>query len=65
MDTELQVARQHTSEQKLRVLKQQSVVLSLRRQGGQQLEEAVALLDSMKDELTVMESHLDRLIFKA
>ena len=65
MDTELQVARQHTSEQKLRVLKQQSVVLSLRRQGGQQLEEAVALLDSMKDELAVMESHLDRLIFKA
>jgi hypothetical protein len=65
MDTALQVARQHTSEQKLRVLRQQSVVLSLRRQGGQQLEEAVALLDSMKDELTVMESHLDRLIFKA
>ena len=65
MDTALQVARQQTSEQKLRVLKQQSVVLSLRRQGGQQLEEAVALLDSMKDELTVMESHLDQLIFKA
>ena len=65
MDTELQVARQHTSEQKMRVLKQQSVVLSLRRQGGQRLEEAVALLDSMKDELAVMESHLDRLIFKA
>jgi len=64
-DTELQIVRQQTSEQKLRVLKQQSVVLSLRRQGGQQLEEAVALLDSMKDELTVMESHLDRLIFKA
>jgi hypothetical protein len=37
----------------------------LRRPGGQQLEAAVALLDSMKDELTVMESHLDRLIFKA
>jgi hypothetical protein len=27
------------------------VVLSLRREGGQQLEEAVALLDSIKDEL--------------
>jgi hypothetical protein len=65
MDTELQIARQQTSEQKLRVLKQQSVVLSLRREGGQQLEEAVALLDSMKDELIVMESHLDRLIFNA
>jgi hypothetical protein len=65
MDTELQIARQQTSEQKLRVLKQQSVVLSLRREGGQPLEEATALLDSMKDELIVMESHLDRLIFNA
>jgi hypothetical protein len=64
-DTELQIATQQTSEQKLRVLKQQSVVLGLRREGGQQLEEAVALLDSMKDELIVMESHLDRLIFNA
>jgi hypothetical protein len=64
-DTELQIARQQTSEQKLRVLKQQSVVLSLRSEGGQQLEEAVALLDSMKDELIAMESHLDRLSFNA
>jgi hypothetical protein len=64
-DTELQIARQQTSEQKLRVLKQQSAVLRLRREGGQQLEEAAALLDSMKDELIVMESHLDRLIFNA
>jgi hypothetical protein len=64
-NTELQIAGQQTSGQKLRVLKQQSVVLSLRREGGQQLEEAVALLDSMKDELIVMESHLDRLIFNA
>ena len=64
-DTELQIARQQTSEQKLRVLKQQTVVLSLRREGGRQLQEAVALLDSMKDELIVMESHLDRLIFNA
>ena len=65
MDTELQIARQQTSEQKVRVLKQQTVVLGLRREGGQQLEEAVALLDSMKDELIVMESHLERLIFNA
>jgi hypothetical protein len=64
-DTELQIARQQTSEQKLRVLRQQSVVLGLRREGGQQLEEAVALLDSMTDELIVMESNLDRLIFNA
>ena len=64
-DTELQIARQQTSEQKLRVLKQQTVVLGLRREGGRQLEEAAALLDSMKDELIVMESHLDRLIFNA
>jgi hypothetical protein len=64
-DTELQIARQQTSEQKLRVLKQQAVVLGLRREGGRRLEEAAALLDSMKDELIVMESHLDRLIFNA
>ena len=64
-DTELQIARQQTSEQKLRVLKQQTVVLGLRREGGRQLEEAAAVLDSLKDELSVMESHLDRLIFNA
>jgi hypothetical protein len=64
-DTELQIARQQMSEEKLRVLKQQTVVVGLRREGGRQLEEAVTLLDSMKDELTVMESHLDRLIFDA
>jgi hypothetical protein len=64
-DTELQIAGQQVSEQKLRVLKQQTVVLSLRREGGPQLEEAAALLDSLKDELIVMESHLDRLIFNA
>jgi hypothetical protein len=64
-DTELQIARQQTSEQKLRVLKQQTVVLGLRREGGRQLDEAAALLDSLKDELIVMESHLDRLILNA
>jgi hypothetical protein len=64
-DTDLQIARQQVSEQRLRILKQQSLVLSLRREGGQQLEEATALLNSMKDELLVLESHWDRLIFKA
>ena len=49
----------------MRVLKQQSVVLSLRGEGAPQLEEAIALLESMKDELIVMESHLDQLIFNA
>ena len=64
-DTELQIARQQTSEQKFRILKQQTLVLGLRREGGRRLEKEVALLESMKDELIVMESHLDRLIFNA
>jgi hypothetical protein len=39
-ETELQIAKQQMSEQKLRVLEQQAVVLSLKREGGKQLEEA-------------------------
>jgi hypothetical protein len=33
MYTELEIARQQTSDQKLRILKQQTVVLGLRREG--------------------------------
>jgi hypothetical protein len=64
-DTQLQIASRQTSEQKLRVLRQHAVVLSLKRQGGQALEEASALLDSMRDELEVIESRLERLIAEA
>jgi ribosomal protein S4 len=64
-ETELQIAKQQTSEQKLRVLKQQAVVLSLKGEGGKRLEEATELWDAMKHELSVMESRLDRLIFYA
>ena len=64
-ETELQIAKQQMSEQKLRVLEQQAVVLSLKREGGKRLEEATEIWDAMKHELAVMESRLDRLIYYA
>jgi hypothetical protein len=64
-ETELQIAKQQMSEQKLCVLEQQAVVLSLKPEGGKQLEEATELWDSMKHELAIMESRLDKLIFYA
>jgi hypothetical protein len=64
-DTELQIAMQQVSEQKLRVLKQQSVMLGLRREGGQAFEDATELFDSMKDQLSVLEVRLERLTVNA
>jgi len=64
-DTDLQLAKQKVSEQKQRVLRQQAVVLHLKGEGGKRLEVAVELWESTKDELTVMERRLDRLIFNA
>ena len=64
-DTDLQLAKQKVSEQKQRVLRQQAEVLHLKGEGGKRLEVAVELWESMKDELTVMERRLDRLIFNA
>jgi hypothetical protein len=64
-DTDLQLAKQKVSEQKQRVLRQQAEVLHLKGEGGKRLEVAVELWESTKDELTVMERRLDRLIFNA
>jgi hypothetical protein len=64
-DTNLQIAKQQVSEQRMRVLKQQGLVLGLRREGGQRLEEAVELLNSMRDELNRMENRLEQLIFNS
>jgi hypothetical protein len=64
-DTDLQLAKQRVSEQKQRVLRQQAVVLHLKGEGGRRLEVAVELWESMKDELTVMERRLDRVILNA
>ena len=64
-DTDLQLAKQKVSEQRQRGLRQQGVMLSLRRDGGKKLADAVALLNSMRAELTVMETELERLILNA
>jgi hypothetical protein len=61
-DTELEIAKRKVSELRVSILKQQTLVLGLRREGGEKLEEAVALLDSMKDKLIDLESHLERLV---
>ena len=39
--------------------------LNLRREGGQRLEDAVELLNSMRDELYSMESRLEQLIINS
>ena len=61
-NTELEIAKRQVSELRVRLLQQQTIVLSLRREGGKKLEEATALLNSMKDELTDLEAKLDGLV---
>ena len=64
-NTELQIARQKVSDQKMLVLKQQTLVLGMKREGGQKLEAEIVLLEAMRDELAVMEKRLDRLVREA
>jgi len=64
-ETELQIAAREASDQKQAVLRQQAVVLGLKGEGGQKLERATELLESMREELLVREARLQRLIFNA
>ena len=61
-DTELEVAKRQVSELRVRLLQQQSIVLGLRREGGEKLEQATVLLNSMMDELIDLEAKWDRLV---
>ena len=47
-DTELQIAARQASDQKQAVLRQQSVVLGLKKEGGPRLDKATELLESMR-----------------
>ena len=60
--TELEIAKRQVSELRVRLLQQQSIVLGLRREGGEKLEKATALLNSMMDELIDLEAKWDRLV---
>ena len=64
-ETELQIAAREASDQKQAVLRQQSVVLGLKSEGGPELERATELLESMREELLAKEARLQRLIFNA
>jgi hypothetical protein len=59
--TELEIAKRQVSELRVRLLQQQTIVLGLRREGGEKLEEATALLNAMMDELIDQEATWDRL----
>ena len=61
-DTESKIAKRQVSELRVRLLQQQSIVLGLRREGGEKLEEATALLNSMIDGLIDLEAKWDRLV---
>jgi hypothetical protein len=61
-DTELEIAKRQVSQLRVRLLRQQTIVLGLRREGGKKLEEATALLNSMMDELIDLEAQWDRLV---
>jgi hypothetical protein len=61
-DTELEIAKRQVSQLRVRFLQQQSIVLGLRREGGEKLEAATALLNSMMDELIDLEAKWDRLV---
>ena len=47
-ETELQIAAREASDQKQAVLRQQAVVLGLKREGGARLEKATELLELMQ-----------------
>lgn len=64
-ETNLQREKQRVSELKQRILKQHAIVLGFRREGGTRLENAVTVWESLKDELSVLEGRLDRLILDA
>jgi hypothetical protein len=64
-ETNIQREKQRVSELKQRILKQNAIVLDLRREGGARLENAVTLWESLKDELIVLEDRLDRLVLDA
>jgi hypothetical protein len=64
-DTELQIAAREASDQKQLVLRQQAVVLSLKREGGARLERETELLESMRNELMLKEGRLEQLVFNA
>jgi len=61
-DTELEIAKRHVSDLRIRLLRQQTIVLGLKREGGEKLEEATAQLNLMMDELIDLEAKLDRLV---
>jgi hypothetical protein len=64
-ETELQIAARQASDQKQAVLRQQSVVLGLKKEGGPRLDQATELLESMREELQIREARLERLTFNA
>jgi hypothetical protein len=64
-ETELQIATREASDQKQAVLRQQSVVLGLKGEGGERLAKATELLESMQEELHIREARLERLVLNA
>jgi hypothetical protein len=64
-DTALQIAARQASDQKQAVLRQQAVVLGLKKEGGPRLDQATELLETMQEELQVREAHLERLTINA
>ena len=64
-DTELQIAARQASDQKQAVLRQQAVVLGLKKEGGPRLDQATELLETMQEELQVREARLEQLTINA
>jgi hypothetical protein len=64
-ETALQIAARQASDQKQAVLRQQAVVLGLKKEGGPRLDQATELLETMQEELQVREARLERLTINA
>ena len=64
-DTTLQIAARQASDQKQAVLRQQAVVLGLKKEGGPRLDQATELLETMQEELQVREARLEQLTINA
>jgi hypothetical protein len=64
-ETALQIAARQASDQKQAVLRQQAVVLGLKKEGGPRLDQATELLETMQEELQVREARLEQLTINA
>jgi hypothetical protein len=64
-ETPLQRACQQVSDQRVLIIKQETLIAGMRREGGTKLERANEDLKRMRDELERMQAALDEMVFNS